>query len=77
MLVLTRKIDQSIAIGDDVRIVVVGIERDTVKLGIVAPPELAIRRSSNARPSTMRPSTTRLRRSAQDDTRSARDDTST
>ncbi len=72
MLVLTRKIDQSIAIGDDVRIVVVGIERDKVKLGIVAPPELIIRRSSSSRPST-----TAVRASAQDDKRSAQDDNST
>ena len=45
MLVLTRKINQSIVIGDDVRIVVVGVEGDKVKLGIVAPPDVAIRRS--------------------------------
>jgi carbon storage regulator len=45
VLVLTRKVNQSIEIGDDIRIVVVAIERDKVKLGIVAPPERAIRRS--------------------------------
>lgn len=45
MLVLTRKVNQSIAIGDDVQVFVVGIEGDKVKLGIVAPPERAIRRS--------------------------------
>ena len=44
MLVLTRKTNQSIAIGEDVRIVVVGIQGDKVKLGIVAPPERTIRR---------------------------------
>jgi len=32
MLVLSRKLNQSIVIGDDVRIVVVSIDRDTVKL---------------------------------------------
>jgi carbon storage regulator len=46
MLVLTRKVNQSIAIGEDVRVVVVGIERDKVTLGVVAPPERAIRRSN-------------------------------
>jgi carbon storage regulator len=46
VLVLTRKVNQSIAIGDDVRVVVVAIERDKVKLGIVAPPERAIRREA-------------------------------
>ena len=45
MLVLTRKVNQSIVIGDDVRIVVVAIERDQVKLGIEAPREVAVRRS--------------------------------
>lgn len=44
MLVLTRKTNQSIAIGEDICIVVVGIEGDKVKLGIVAPPERTIRR---------------------------------
>ncbi len=69
MLVLTRKINQSIEIGDDVRVIVVSIEGGKVKLGIVAPPQFAIRRSS-----TTRPSTTRLRRSAQDDKPSAQND---
>jgi carbon storage regulator len=50
MLVLTRKINQSIAIGDDIEVMIVGIERDRVELGIVAPPGLAIRRSSTTRP---------------------------
>ena len=34
MLVLTRKIDESIMIGDDVKITVVGVRGDQVKLGI-------------------------------------------
>ena len=37
MLVLSRKINQSIMIGDDIRIVVVAVDRDQVKLGIEAP----------------------------------------
>lgn len=45
MLVLTRKVNQSIVIGDDVRIVVVAIERDQVKLGIDAPRDLTVNRS--------------------------------
>ncbi len=45
MLVLTRKPNQSIVIGDDVRIVVVSIEGDQVKLGIEAPRELTVHRS--------------------------------
>lgn len=50
MLVLTRKVNQSITIGDDVRVVVVAVERDKVTLGIDAPPECAIRRSKEGVP---------------------------
>jgi len=45
MLVLTRKMNQSIVIGEDVRIVVVAIERDQVKLGIEAPRDVTVHRS--------------------------------
>ncbi len=45
MLVLSRKLNQSIVIGDDVHIVVVAIDRDTVKLGIQAPREISVHRA--------------------------------
>ena len=45
MLVLSRKINQSIVIGDDVHIVVVSVDRDTVKLGIQAPREMPVHRA--------------------------------
>lgn len=45
MLVLSRKLNQSIMIGDDVRIVVVSVDRDTVKLGIEAPRAIPVHRS--------------------------------
>jgi len=45
MLVLSRKINQSIMIGDDIRIVVVGVDRDQVKLGIEAPRTVSVHRS--------------------------------
>lgn len=45
MLVLSRKLNQSIMVGDDVRIVVVSVDRDTVKLGIEAPREITVHRS--------------------------------
>lgn len=44
MLVLTRKIDQSIMIGDQIRIVVVDVRGDQVKLGIDAPREIMVHR---------------------------------
>jgi carbon storage regulator len=45
MLVLSRKLNQSIVIGDDVHVVVVAIDRDTVKLGIQAPREIPVHRA--------------------------------
>ena len=45
MLVLSRKLNQAIMIGDDVRIVVVAVDRDTVKLGIEAPRSIPVHRS--------------------------------
>jgi carbon storage regulator len=45
MLVLSRKTNQSIMIGDDIRIVVVGVDRDQVKIGIEAPRSVPVHRS--------------------------------
>jgi carbon storage regulator len=45
MLVLSRKINQSIMIGDDVRIVIIGVDRDQVKVGIEAPRAVPVHRS--------------------------------
>jgi carbon storage regulator len=44
MLVLSRKANQSIMIGSDIRLVVVGIDRDQVKLGIEAPRDVPVHR---------------------------------
>ncbi len=45
MLVLTRKLNQSIVIGEDIRIVVVSVDRDSVKLGIDAPRSVPVHRN--------------------------------
>ncbi len=45
VLVLSRKLNQAIMIGDDVRIIVVSVDRDQVKLGIDAPRAIAVHRS--------------------------------
>jgi carbon storage regulator len=45
MLVLSRKLNQSIMIGDNIQLVVVSIDRDTVKLGIQAPREVPVHRA--------------------------------
>lgn len=44
MLVLTRKYNQSIMIGDQIEIVIVDIKGDQVKVGIKAPRETTILR---------------------------------
>ena len=44
MLILTRKIDQSIIIQGNITVVVLGVERDRVKLGIAAPAEISVLR---------------------------------
>jgi len=44
MLVLTRKIDESIVIGDSIVLTVLAIEGEQVKLGINAPREVTILR---------------------------------
>jgi carbon storage regulator len=45
VLVLTRKPNQSIMIGDDVEIVVLSAEGGKVRLGIQAPAEVSVHRS--------------------------------
>ena len=45
MLVLTRKLNQEIVIGDDIRITVVAVGNDQVKLGITAPRSIPVHRS--------------------------------
>ncbi len=48
MLVLSRKLNQSITIGSDIRILVVGLDRDHVKLGIEAPRGVRVHRAEVA-----------------------------
>ena len=42
LLVLTRKKEQSILIGDNVEIMVLGVSGDKVRLGITAPREVEV-----------------------------------
>ncbi len=44
MLVLTRQRDESIFIGDNIKIMIVDIRGDKVRLGIEAPPEIPVHR---------------------------------
>jgi carbon storage regulator len=42
MLVLTRKTNQSIMIGDEIEISVLAVSRDKIRLGITAPREVPV-----------------------------------
>ena len=44
LLVLARKVDESVLIGDDIKLTILGIEGDKIKLGIDAPRSLTILR---------------------------------
>ncbi len=44
MLALTRKKGETIVIGDNIEITVLGVSKDQVKLGIVAPKEVSVHR---------------------------------
>lgn len=44
MLVLSRKSNENIVIGDDIIIKVIRLEGDVVKLGIQAPPSISVHR---------------------------------
>ena len=44
MLVLTRKLGESIAIGDDIKVSIIEIKGKQVRLGIEAPQQTAVHR---------------------------------
>ncbi len=44
MLVLSRQRDESIIIGDNIKITIVDIRGDKIRIGIEAPPEIAVHR---------------------------------
>ena len=44
MLILSRTIGQSINIGDDVEVAILGIQNGQVKLGIAAPRSVSVHR---------------------------------
>lgn len=50
VLVLRRKPNQAVTIGDDVRVVVLAVNGDAVRLGIEAPAALPVRRAEDRKP---------------------------
>jgi carbon storage regulator len=44
MLVITRKLEQSIIINGNIEVVVTGITKDGVRLGVIAPREVQVHR---------------------------------
>jgi carbon storage regulator len=44
MLILTRRIGESVMIGNDVDVTVLGIKGNQVRLGVKAPKEIAVHR---------------------------------
>jgi carbon storage regulator len=44
MLVVSRRRDEGVTIGPDVRVVVLGIKAGVMSLGIEAPPQIAVHR---------------------------------
>lgn len=44
MLILTRKIGETVMIGDDVTVTVLGVKGNQVRLGINAPKETSVHR---------------------------------
>jgi carbon storage regulator len=45
MLILTRRIDEQIVIDGNIRVMVVAVKGDNVRLGITAPPSITVDRS--------------------------------
>lgn len=44
MLILTRRVEETLLIGDDIRIVILGIKGQQIRIGIEAPKEMAVDR---------------------------------
>ena len=50
MLILSRKVDEAILIGEDIRITIIEIRGKQVRLGIEAPAHLSVKRIEDLEP---------------------------
>lgn len=48
MLILTRRVEETLLIGDDIRVVVLGIKGNQVRIGVEAPRNIAVDREEIA-----------------------------
>jgi carbon storage regulator len=55
MLILTRKVGETVLIGEDIRILVVQIRGKQIRLGIEAPPDLLVLRTEEKPDSEKKP----------------------
>ena len=44
MLILTRKVNEALMVGDDITITVLGVKGNQVRLGVTAPRDVAVHR---------------------------------
>ena len=44
MLVLSRRLDETLIIGDDIKITVLGVSGNQIRIGITAPQEVSVHR---------------------------------
>lgn len=49
MLVLTRKLNEEIVIGDNIKVKIAKIDKNQVKIGIVAPKDVIVDRAESRR----------------------------
>lgn len=60
MLVLTRKIEEEIVLGNNIRLRVLSLRGNTVRIGIEAPQDVRVKRGELASLDAERSSTTKL-----------------
>ena len=44
MLILTRRVGETLMVGDDITITVLGVKGNQVRIGVEAPPDVAVHR---------------------------------